>query len=184
MALISKPSILPWDASSVWSPPQLWGGKQRHKENQSTTSKSLCLHWILWTHPPFVYLGLFHFSPQNRSQTLILSTFLTYWVFYISIVSHCLTWIKIYWLNTTSFMPTFLGMQWWKIWTSAFVPLIFKRKCLHFQFLSPSTFSNEIGKQPLIVISLNVCSTMNLLGLSYSKYHLLTCENYSSLLSR
>lgn len=61
------------------------------------------------------------------------------------------------------------------------VSWISKGKCLYFQFLFPSTFSNKTGNQSVIVISLNVCSTMNLLGLFYSKYHLLTCENYSSL---
>lgn len=41
----------------------------------------LCLHGMLWTYPTSVYLGLSHFSPKNRPQILILSTFLTYWVF-------------------------------------------------------------------------------------------------------
>lgn len=159
---------------------------KRKNRAQHLCPYMLCLHGMLWTQPP-IYLRLFHFGPQNWSQIFNLLTFLdllfcfVVFFFCISIVSHCL--IKIYWLNT-SLMPTFLGMQGWKIWASAIVSWISKRKCLYFQFLFPSTFSNKIGKQSLFVISLNVCSTMNSLGLFYSKYHLLTCENYSSLLSR
>lgn len=137
-------------------------------------SLSFCLSGIVPLQPP---KQITDFNPVNFLDLLGFFQ-------HIFCQSHCLTWMKIYWLNTRSFLPTFLGMQWWKIWASPFVSWISKRKCLYFQFLFPSTFSNKIGKQSLIVISSNICSTINLLGLSYSKYHLLTCENYSSLLSR
>lgn len=186
MALNSKPKIqlLPWDACSVWSPPQLWGGgKQKQTEKQSTTSMSpnAVSAWDITDYPSFCLSGVVPLQPPKQIIDFNPINFLDLLIFCIFIASHCLTLIKIYWLNTTSFMSTFLGMQWWKIWACTFFSWISKRKCLYFQFLFPSTFSNKTGKQSLIVISLNVCSTMNLLGLFYSKYHLLTCDNYSSL---
>lgn len=70
IVLISKPKmqLLPWDACSVWSPPQLrGGGKQRQNENQSATSMSpdTVSVWVVRGSPSLCYLGLSHFSPNT-----------------------------------------------------------------------------------------------------------------------
>lgn len=54
--------------------------------------------------------------------------------------------------------------------------LAIKEKIFIFSIFPPSVFSNKTGKQSLIVISLNICSTTNSLSLFYSKYHLPTCK--------
>lgn len=71
MALNSKPKIqlLPWDACSVWSPPQLWGGgKQRQKEKQSTTSMSpnAVSAWDITDYPSFCLSGVVPLQPPKQ----------------------------------------------------------------------------------------------------------------------